>query len=104
MWNSSIWSIDITLSDATTLGQSGSEKDDNEGVLGIPQSSSITRAALSDYLMSYIRHSLGVVLPLCRDAVSGLDSGKYPFIAKSFIIPKSTLLSSQLCIWRGSTC
>ena len=39
---SSIWTIDRTLSGATTPGQSGPGSDGNEGVLHIPQSSSIT--------------------------------------------------------------
>ena len=38
----SIWLIDRTLSAATTSGQSGPGKDGNEGVLRIPQSSSIS--------------------------------------------------------------
>ena len=38
---SSIWPIDRTLSGAATSGQSGSGRDDNEGVLRIPQSSGI---------------------------------------------------------------
>ena len=43
MSNNSIWPIDRTLlSSATTLGQSGSESDCNEGVLSISQISSIT--------------------------------------------------------------
>ena len=42
-----------TLSGATNLGQSGPGKDSNEGLLCIPQSSSITGASSSDYLMSY---------------------------------------------------
>ena len=50
MSNNSIWSIDKTLSDANTLGQSGSGSDGNEGVLYIPQSSSITGASPSDCL------------------------------------------------------
>ena len=33
------------------------------------QSSNITGASPSDYLVSYARHSLGGVLPNCRDAV-----------------------------------
>ena len=37
--DSSIWLIDGTLSDATTLGQSGLEINDNEGQLHIPQAS-----------------------------------------------------------------
>ena len=61
-----------TLSSATSPGQSGPGSDDNEGVLCIPQSSSITGTSLSDCLVSYPRHLLGRgggVLPLCRDVV-----------------------------------
>ena len=43
--------------------------DGNEGMLHIPQNSSITGTSASDYLMSYPGHSLGGVLPLCTDAV-----------------------------------
>ena len=50
---SSIWPIDRTLADATTLGQSGSESNGNKGVLRIPQSSSITGISSSDRLVSY---------------------------------------------------
>ena len=42
--------------------------DGNEGVLCLPQSSSITGTSPSDCLVSYPGHSLGV-LPLCRLAV-----------------------------------
>ena len=56
MSNSSIWPIDSTLSGAITMSGTGS--DDNEGVLSIPQITSITEAAPSDSLMSYPRHSL----------------------------------------------
>ena len=47
-----IWSIDRTLSGATTLGQRGPGSD------GIPQSSSITGNSPSDCLVSYLGHSL----------------------------------------------
>ena len=53
MSNSSIWPIDRTLSGATTLGQSGPGSDDNEGVLHIPQNSSITGTSPSDCLVSH---------------------------------------------------
>ena len=59
MPNSSIWSIDRTLSVATSMGQSGPGSDGNKGVLHISQSSSITGASLSDCLVSYPRHSMG---------------------------------------------
>ena len=64
---SSIWPIDRTLSDITTPGLSGPGSDGNEGVVHIPQSSSITGTSPSDYLVSYPGHSLrwGVLL-LCR--------------------------------------
>ena len=52
---SSIWPIDRTLSGATIPGQSGPGSDYNEGVLHIPQSSSISRASPSDCL----KHLLG---------------------------------------------
>ena len=42
-----------------TLAQSGPGSDSNEGVLRIPQSSSITGTSLSDCLVSYPGHSLG---------------------------------------------
>ena len=56
---SSIQPIDRALSGATTPGQSGPESDGNEGVLRIPQSSSIAGTSPSDCLMSYPGHSLG---------------------------------------------
>ena len=60
---SSIWTIDRTPSGATTSSQSESGSDGNEGVLCIPQSSSITRTSPSDCLVSYPRHSLGESYP-----------------------------------------
>ena len=59
MWNSSIWPIDRTLSGTTTQGLSGPGSDGNEGVLCIPQSSSITEASPSDCLALYLGHLLG---------------------------------------------
>ena len=65
---SSIWPIDMTLSGATTLGQSRPGSNGNEGILHIPQSSRAGTSP-SDCLMSYPGH-LGVeVLLLCKDAV-----------------------------------
>ena len=60
----------MALSGATTPGQSGHGSDGNEGVLHIPQSSSTAGTSPSDCLVSYPEHSLGGVLPLCKDAVS----------------------------------
>ena len=59
MSNTSIWPIDKTLSGATTLAQSGPRSMSNEGVLHIPQTSSITGDSPSDCLVSYPGHSLG---------------------------------------------
>ena len=56
MSNSSIWPLDRTFLGATTMGQSESGSDGNERVLHILQSSSITEASLSVYLMSYPGH------------------------------------------------
>ena len=50
---SSIWSIDWTLSGATTPGQSGSGSDGNEGVVRIPQISSIIETSPSNFLVSW---------------------------------------------------
>ena len=58
---SSIWPLDRTLLDVTTPGQSRPGNNGNEGVLGIPQSSSITGASPLDFLVSYPEHSLKVV-------------------------------------------
>ena len=71
MSNSSIWLIDMNQLGASTQGQSGPGNDGNEGVLCIPQGSSITGASPSDCLVSYPGHSLvvRVVLPLGRDVV-----------------------------------
>ena len=60
---SSIWSIDRTSSGAITPGQRGPGSNDNEGVLCIPQSSSITGTSSLDCLVSYPGHSLGVSNP-----------------------------------------
>ena len=57
------------LSGAITLGQSGPGSNSNEGVLRIPQSSSTAGTSPSDCLVLYPGHSLGGVLPLCREAV-----------------------------------
>ena len=58
MSKSSILSIDRTLSSPTTPGQSEPGSNGNEGVLCIPQSSSITRVSPSDCLGLYSGHSL----------------------------------------------
>ena len=59
----------MTLSGATTPGQSGLGSNGNEGVLCVPQSSIITGTSPLDCLVSYPGHSLGG-LPFCRCAVS----------------------------------
>ena len=55
---SSIYPIHRALSGATIPSQSGPGSNDNEGVLCIPQSSSITGTSPSDCLVSYSGHSL----------------------------------------------
>ena len=67
MWNSSILTIDRTLSGATTPGQSGPRSNEKGEFLRLPQSSSITGASPSDCLVSYTGHSFGRYLtPLQR--------------------------------------
>ena len=76
---SSIWPIDWDLLSVTTPGQSWLGSNGNEGVLYIPQSSSITGTSLSNCLVSYPGHTLGV-LHLCRDAICvfyNLSAGAY---------------------------
>ena len=64
--NSSIWSTDRTLSDTTTLSQSGPGSNGNKRILCLPQSSSITRASPSGCLVSYPGHLLGNLTSLQR--------------------------------------
>ena len=56
------------LLSSTTPSQSGLGNDGNGGVLPIPQSSSITGASSSDFLVSY-HGFVEEVLPPCKDAV-----------------------------------
>ena len=51
------------LSGATTPGQRVPGNDGNDGVLRIPQSSSITGTSPSDCLVSYLGHSFGESYP-----------------------------------------
>ena len=88
----------MTLSGATTAGQSGPGSYSNEGILYCPQSSSITGTLPSDYLVSYLGHSLGVRLN--RDAVDVfywsavvLVGSDYKNIIKVFIINSETPFS-----------
>ena len=54
-----IWPIDRTISSARTPSQSGPGSNGNERVLRIPQIFNITGISPSDYLVSYLGHSLG---------------------------------------------
>ena len=66
---SSIWPVERTLVSATTPDQSELRSDDTEGILRIPQNSSITGSSSSDYFESYVGHLLGVVSSLYLEAV-----------------------------------
>ena len=55
--------MDRTLLGIITPGQNGLGSNDNEGVLRIPRSCSITEASPLDSLMSYPWHSLGECYP-----------------------------------------
>ena len=66
---SSTWPRDSILSGATTLSQNKPGSDGKEGVLRIPQSSSITWTSPSDSLVSYQDTRYEGVIPLCKDAV-----------------------------------
>ena len=69
---SSVSPIERTLSSATILGQSEPGGDGNEGVLRIPQSSSITGISPSDCLVSYPWTLIG-------------GRGSYPFAEKQSV-------------------
>ena len=92
MSNSSIWPIDRTLSGATTLDQSGPGSDGNEGVLCIPQSSSIAEASSSYCLMSYTGHSL---------------VGSYPFAEIQWVYSAASadwaVYTSNISVWHPTT-
>ena len=59
------WTIDGTLIDTTTLGQSGLGNNGDEGVLHIPQSF-ITGASSSDCLISYPGHLVVMSYPFAK--------------------------------------
>ena len=67
MSNSSIWSIDRTLSGSTTLSQLELRSNCNEGVFRIPQCSPYW--SLTIRLFNVKSRTFGGVLPLCRDTV-----------------------------------
>ena len=104
---SSIKPIDRALSGATTPGQRGLESNGNEGVLRIPQSSSITGSSPLDYLVSY---PLVEGLPLCREKVGvfnspnrlghSLERESYPWAEMQSMY--STAPTDWATRWRGS--
>ena len=57
-----------SLSGATTLGQRGPGSNSNEGVLCIPQNSSITGTSPSDCLVSYQDTRCGALTPLQKSS------------------------------------
>ena len=97
MSNSSIWPIDRTLTGATTLSQSGPGSDGNEGVLCIPQSSSITGASMSDCLVSYPGHSffLGEGTYLTAEMQSMYSIAPQPAGLYSNVFAHSEMVSSK---------
>ena len=85
---SSIWSIDKTLSGATTPDHSGPASNGNEGVLRIPQNPSITGTSLSDFLVSYSGH--------CwiqgRTKITPMYKNKNCFFSSLSLLP-------EICVW-----
>ena len=77
MSNGSIWPIDKTLSSATTPGQIRPGNNCCEGVLRIPQSSSITGASPSGCLVSYPRHTFGDSYPSAAVKVNSTAPADY---------------------------
>ena len=72
---SSIWQINRTLYGATTPGQSTPVSNGNEGVLCIPQGSSITEVSPSDCLVSYQDTRSGSVTSLKKCSRCILPTG-----------------------------
>ena len=98
---SSISPIDRTLSGATAPGQSGPGGDDNEGVLRIPQSFSITGITPSDCLVLYPGRTLEGVLPFCRSVFSSLSQlGTRTEVSQYFLKTDKCKSQSQ---WRSMT-
>ena len=77
---SSICPIDRILSGAITPNQKGPGSDGNKGIRCIPQSSSITGASSSDYLVSYP----GYLLQRCRRCILLLQPTGPIFKKKNF--------------------
>ena len=95
---SSILPIYRTLSGAITLGQSRPGSDGNEGVLRIPQGSSITGTSPSDCLVSYLGHSLGVGPYPSREKQSGNLSFVW-FLGTLHFVKLATVLNMSIILW-----
>ena len=87
---SSIQPIDRALSGATIPGQYGPGSNGNEGVLRIPQSSSIIEASPSDHLVSYPEHSLVGSYPSAK--VQSVYSRNRAWLGKFLNEPEVILL------------
>ena len=115
---SSIWSIDRTLSCATTLVKSELGSDGNEGAFCIPQSSSITGTSPSDNLVSCPGHSLSgsyssaevhtvySTVPVVWATRAHVGGVSYPFAAKQSVYSTASPLWSgedsrvQVFVWK----
>ena len=74
------------------MGQSEPGNDGNEGILRIPQSSSITGTSPSDCFVSFPGHSFSGVLPFWRSAVNVFYS---PSQLSKFILEKNMVESKM---------
>ena len=86
MTNGFIWPIEKTLLGATSSGKSELGSDSYDGVLRIPQSSSITGVSPSDCLVSYLGHLLeGSLNPLqwCSWCIPQLPTGLVKYVLNS---------------------
>ena len=102
MSNSPIWPRDETLSGASISSQSGPVSDDNEGALRISQSSYITGASPSDYLVSYTGHSLRNT-----DTVRAFYSPSWryiDFIPYAMVLTLCAIQTVSLRIWTCVAC
>ena len=93
----SIRRIDKSLSDATTLRQSGPGSDGKKGVFCFSQSYSISGAPPSDCLVSYLGHSL-------RERLTSLQRSSRCLLQPELTVPLKLFVSliylSSICVFK----
>ena len=97
IWTQFYLSIDRTLSGAITPGQSRTDSNGNQGLLHIPQSSSIIGTSPSDCLVSYPRHSLGESYPSAeKQSVYSTAPADWAIVDLGTIVKSKVLKRSKI--------